>query len=144
VSVPALETEAESAPVVAPAVNVAPSSPEPTPTSASPLRSAGLVAGAAGVVGLGVGTVFGVLAVSKKSDADSSGCNGDQCTASAATTRDGARSDANVSTVAFVVGALLAAGGVTAWLLAPRSDAPLAVVPSAGPNDAGLLVRGTF
>jgi hypothetical protein len=142
VAVPALEDEAPLAPAAPPAP---PSVPEAAPPSGgmSPMRTAGLVAGAAGVGGLGLGAVFGGLAIAKKGDADSSGCQGDRCTAAGAAARNDARSYADVSTIAFVAGGVLLAGGVAAWLLAPRSDA-VTVVPSAGPTGAGFILRGAF
>jgi hypothetical protein len=74
------------------------------------------------VIGLGVGAAFGLVAKSKNDQSNSSGCAGDNCTASAASVRRDALSAANVSTVMFVVGGVLAAGGVALWLVAPSGD----------------------
>lgn len=119
--------------------------PDTTPTSAgsaAPWRTIGLVAAGAGVVGLGIGAAFGLVAKSKDDQSNSSGCSGDSCTASAAAVRRDALSAANVSTVAFVVGGVLAAGGVVLWLVAPSGDATggVSATPMALGSGGGVLV----
>ena len=99
----------------------------------------------AGVLGLGVGTAFGLMAMSKKSDADA-GCVGNVCTSvTAGAARSDARSAGDTSTAFFVAGGAVAAAGLTAWLLAPRSGAPrMEAVPNVGLNGAGVTLRGSF
>jgi hypothetical protein len=81
-----------------------------------------LLVGGAGIVGLGVGTAFGLSAISKRSDAQS-------VCASACSSQDGvnrwsdAVSTGNAATVAFVVGGLGVVGGVALWLTAPSAKA---------------------
>jgi tetratricopeptide (TPR) repeat protein len=86
----------------------------------SPLRTWGLVAGGAGLVALGVGAAFAVVA-KNKNDAAGQYCDGDRCTdARALSLTDEARTSATVADVAIVAGALCVATGVTLWILAPR------------------------
>lgn len=82
-----------------------------------PLRTVGIVVGAAGVVGLGVAGFFGLRALSKQSDA---GCSSNVCASgdNAAILRD-AQSAANLSTVFAIGGAVLTATGIGLYLLAP-------------------------
>jgi hypothetical protein len=107
-------------------------------------RTGGLVSAGVGVVGLGVGSYFGLDAISKNNASNSSGCHGNDCTASAFATREDARSAASVSTVAFIVGGLLAAGGVTLWLLEPHGSAAVEVAPSPLAGGGGVTVAGVW
>ncbi len=125
----------------------APATPESTPSSSSPLKTVGLIVGGVGIVGLGVGTAFGVIALSKNSAANSGHCGGslggaNQCDATGVSDRSDAVSAGNVSTIGFVAGGLLLAGGATMWLLAPSSS--VQVAPAVGTNGGGFLVRGVF
>lgn len=82
-------------------------------------RILALVAGGVGVVGLGVGTGFGVAAMSKHSDAEK-GCTGTACTTAAAANAGNEAHDAgNIATIGLIVGAVGVAAGVTLWFTAP-------------------------
>jgi PEGA domain len=111
-----------------------------TQRTSFPWRTVGLVTAGAGLVALGVGTYFGLDAKSKNDQSNSSGCNAsnNDCTPSAAAIRRDAITAGNTSTVLFVVGGVLAAGGVALWLLAPAPQADGAVGVSAAP----LIVPG--
>jgi serine/threonine-protein kinase len=91
------------------------------------MKKVGLGLGVAGVVGLGVGSVFGLRAMSINDDAkghcpQSPRCNDPE---GPELTRD-AQSAATVSTIAFVAGAALLVGGAILWFTAPsRSSTPL-------------------
>ncbi len=122
-----------------------------TSSGSSTLRWVGLGAAGAGVVGLGLGTVFGLRASSLQDDA---ACPDNRCRdqASASTLRD-ARSSGNLSTVFFVAGGLLAAGGITLYLLAPDASASgKATAPPALraarmtplPSGAAMIFEGTL
>jgi hypothetical protein len=88
-----------------------------------PWRVVGLAAGGAGIAALGVGSYFGLLAKSKNDQSNSSGCTpNNDCSGSAAAIRRDAISAANTSTVFFVVGGVLLAGGVALWFLAPSQS----------------------
>jgi hypothetical protein len=83
-------------------------------------RTLALVSGGLGVVGIGIGTVFGLKSKSKHDEADGY-CNGPACTDQrGVTAADAAISAGNVATVGFVVGAVGLAAGVTLWLTAPK------------------------
>jgi hypothetical protein len=121
-----------------------PSTPDEVPhavSSSSPLKAVGIVTTGLGVVGLGLGAVFGLQASSKKSSA---GCDSHSVcpTPTALNTLNTAKGDGNVSTGLFVAGGVLAAGGILIWALAPSS--PVQVAPSVGMNTASVLLRGAW
>ena len=98
------------------------------------------------MVGLGVGTVFGLSAKSKQSDADTH-CNAaDKCDPTGLALRQDGLSAATMSTVFFVVGAAAVAGGAVVYLTAPKGDTKtgLALSPAVSARDAGLVLRGRF
>jgi hypothetical protein len=132
----------------------APTLPPPRPidesSGLSPTQWVGLGAIGTGLIGLGVGTFFTARAVSWDRDS-SKGCIGDVCTAAARQDRLDARAAGNAATISFVVGAGLAAAGVSMYLLGQRStssaaaaQARLAVGPWAAPHELGGSVRGSF
>jgi hypothetical protein len=119
--------------------------PEPPPPSAaspglSPFRIAAIATVSTGLAALVVGGVFGVTAIAKKNDA---GCVGVDCGATPDHARSlhDAQTAATTSTVFFVVGGVLVAGGVALWLLAPRPRAS-SLAPLVHASPAG--VGGTF
>jgi hypothetical protein len=141
-------------PTAAPVVSLGPT-PFPTPGSlpstpdlGASSSSSGLgtqkilaiVAGGVGVVGLGIGTVVGAIALSKKSDAQSA-CPGSQCT-----TQDGvskwsdAASTGNVSTIGFIIGGVGVAGAAVLWFTAPSGGSSTQV----GFGPGVLQVKGTW
>jgi hypothetical protein len=79
--------------------------------------------GAAGVIGLGVGTVFGVKAMSSKNDA---GCDGRVCPSDDAKSKyEDARSSGNVATAGFIAGGVLLGAGVVLYFVSsPKKGAP--------------------
>ncbi len=102
-----------------------------------------LAIGGVGIAGIAVGSVFGVLASSawnkSKSECSATSCPPDghaQAVADHTTTV----TFGTVSTVAFIAGGVLAAGGVVLFLTAPR----VRIEPSLGPASAGVLMRGEF
>lgn len=101
-------------------------------------RTVALVAGGVGVVGLGVGTIFGLQSRSKHDEAEQF-CSGSQCwDQRGIDLSDEARSAGNVSTVAFAAGSAMLAGAAVLWLTAP--DAKAAV----GSNGRDIVVVGRF
>jgi hypothetical protein len=114
-----------------------------TPSSSgSTQRTAALVVGAVGAVGIGVGAVFGLGASSKWSDAKSQctaypyGCNAQSLDSQAS-----AKSKASVATVAYIVGGAAIAGAAVLWFTAsPNKENSVAI--GVGPGAA--FMRGSF
>jgi hypothetical protein len=120
--VPPLEEETPGSapaprPRVAPATAEAQAQAQTSPGGVQ--RTIAIAAAGVGVAGLAVGTIFGIEAMSNLGTIHAH-CSGTSCdSASAAHTRDDARSNASVSTVAFVVGGILVAGGAALYFTAP-------------------------
>jgi hypothetical protein len=108
------------------------------------LGTLGLVIAGVGIAAVGVGVGFGVAAISKQSDAN---CPSNECRpgSNPADLRT-AGSNADVSTAFFIAGGVLAAAGVTTWLLAPSRHAEgaawLRATPWTMANGAGFAVSG--
>lgn len=126
------------------------------PTNGQGQRTVGLVIGGAGVVALGVGSYFGLHAISKWSDRKDNCPNG-ACTAQAKAAGDDAKSAALISDIGFGVGIIAAAVGTYLVLSAkPTTEATsarakpmqqarsLSVVPAFGPLGGGLVLRGNY
>jgi hypothetical protein len=133
-----------SAPSSASTSSLAPTPETPKP---SPLKTVGLVVGGVGVAGLVVGGIFGAMAISKNSDANNGHCGGslggsNQCDSTGVGLRNDAVSFGNISTISFIAGGVLAAGGAALWLVAPSGTVQAA--PAVGTNSGGVLVRGVF
>jgi len=94
-------------------------------------RIVALSAGGLGLVGVTIGTIFGVKAMSSHSDAEKD-CSGSSCrTPQGVQAGNDARSAGNIATIGMIVGAVGLAGGVTLWFTAPKAkpSAELAVGP---------------
>jgi hypothetical protein len=110
-----------------------------------PRRIAALGAGALALVGIAVGSYFGIKAIEERSGAPGI-CVGDVCDSLGTTVRENAIHAGNISTVAFVAGGALAAAGVVLWVVSPsRKEAPRAgLVPGVGYGAATLNAIGRF
>jgi hypothetical protein len=109
--------------------------------------------GGAGVVGVGIGSYFGLRSIAKHSDYENL-CTRGLCAPAAGPLHDQAVAAGNVSTVAFLVGGALIAGGTVLWFAAPRSGGPdvapqarspvsrLRIAPALGTESAGAIVAG--
>lgn len=147
VRVPALRPEPEA--VVAPgsSVGVGGSSGGPGDSGARPgdtQRTLGLITGALGVAGLGVGGVFGILAISKNDEA-SGACGGATCTTQAGVDATNQALDfATVADVGFIAGGVLLAAGAVLYFTAPDGTevSSLRVAPTLG--GAAFSWGGTF
>ena len=140
---PALEPlTPATAPKVAPPIAPPPAPPlrspprpaqrESAPSSASPRATWGLALGGTGILGLGVGSVFGLLAISEKNARDEL-CDAGVCSSSRGIdAHRAADRAATVANVAFVAGGALVAGGAILYFTAPSSEA----TPSAGAKAA--------
>jgi hypothetical protein len=167
VDVPVLEAE-PNPPATADSTATNPATNPPPPTdanAASPVGSepransrvartqtiAGYSLIGAGVVGLGVGLVFAIQHSSKLNDRDSVCPSGvcpqaelgaDQAKINQLTSE--ARSAGTVSTVGFVAGGLLAAGGVALVVIGHRHTEGVAVSPWVGPRLSGVALSGSI
>lgn len=108
-------------------------------------RTIGLVVGGAGVVGLVVGGVFGLVSKSTYDNAFTNECKGTRngCTSQGAQDGQTAHDQAMLSTIGFVAGGLLLAGGAVLYFTAPKGDA-VGIAPAVGSNAAGLTVSGPW
>jgi hypothetical protein len=131
-----LAVTAEKAPAPAPPTDAAADTPAPTWRSHGPtvLTWAGI--GLAGV-GAVVGTVAGVLSMSKKATLQSQ-CNNDICGPSQYADYDTANTTANISTIAFIA-AGVGAGVAVVTLLIGHEE--VNVPASTPPSEGGLVVR---
>ncbi len=101
-----------------------------------------LIAGGLGVVGVGVGSAFGLIALSNRNAAQSV-CPG-QCSDSSGVSKwSDAKTAGNVSTVAFVVGGVGLAAGAVLWLTASPAPGPGATA-RLGLGPGSLRLEGTW
>jgi hypothetical protein len=98
-----------------------PPAPDAATSRGEWLQRGGVGLAGLGVVGLALGTVFGVRAVSLYEQSKDEGCNEhDACPAVALETRSSAVRTGNVSTVSFAVGGILLAGGAGLYVWGTR------------------------
>jgi len=118
-----------------------PASPDHAANGGAMLRTAGIAAAGLGVVGLAVGTIFGLSAKSKNDDAASQ-CPSNACPSQQGVSlTDDARHAATISSVGFIAGGILVAGGLTLYFAAPKDQkTAFRVAPSVGLNSAGLTL----
>ena len=145
VTIPTLEAAPEP-----PATEVAQAS-----SGVSPQKITGVVIAGLGLVGLGIGSVTGLLAVSKAKDSRKL-CPGSTCNPDSAEQADGFRANedarglANISTFAFVIGgAALAAGGILFFTapratVSPPSAARIRIAPAGDKGSLGVSVFGAW
>jgi len=154
IEVPELESETE--PASAPATTTAAPSgdaPATQPKTASEgSNTLGWVALGVGVVGVGVGSYFGLATFSKKKDSEDhcgeaiGQSDANRCDATGVDLRDQAKSAATLSTIGFAVGAVGVGAGV--YLLATggstkeKSAKALWMQPAVGPQGGGILLGG--
>ncbi|MDB4942495.1 MAG: hypothetical protein JWP97_2029 [Labilithrix sp.] len=146
VQAPPVEAAAEPATTPPPGREM----PPPPPKKSNGVATAGFVVAG---VGVGLGAVAGLVAMSKKSDLETA-CPDKQCGTEQHGALDSARGWGNVSTAGFVIGGVGAAVGIVAVLAAPRSSgarpsgstprpgAVATLTPELGPGGVGI--HGTF
>lgn len=159
VQVPELETKPAAEPS-AETVSAQPALPKPehdqnqTPTPSHIGHTLGWVALGVGVVGVGVGSYFGLRTLSKKSDADShcgsaiGQSDANLCDQQGVDLRSQAKSAATLSTISFAVGAVGIGAGIV-LLLTGRSKSKTSaehfrMQPAVGPRGGMLIVDGTL
>jgi hypothetical protein len=152
-----------ASPSPSPAATAAPmtaaASPSPPPEPAAPSapwstqRWIGVGVGGAGVVGIAIGSIFGLTAKSKLDQSNSGSsppcdatnhCNGDGLSL-----RQSSSDAATVSTIGFIAGGVALAGGVVLFLTAPRGASATAgtawtLTPTPLAGGGGALVGTTF
>jgi hypothetical protein len=88
--------------------------------------------GGVGVLGLGVGSVLGALAISKLRDSNDGPCDAtDHCTPAGLSLRQDAEHFGNAATGAFVASGVALAAGVVLYITLPKSRA----------SSLGLVIR---
>jgi len=133
---------AGAAPAATPIADQPAATPPPADSSSSwnGQKTAAVVVGGVGIVGIAVGAVFGAQAFSKwstaKNDCTTQGFCGSGTPADSA--KSSAQSAATLSTVAFAVGGAAVVGGAILWFTAPSGAVQV------GPTVGGFSMRGTF
>jgi hypothetical protein len=110
-------------------------------------RIVGLVVTGAGAVGIGIGAVFGIVAMNKENDALNKDCTADKlCNQQGVQLGQDAHGAATASTIAFGVGAAAVAGGLALYFLAPKnpSTATVGLRASGLPGGASLGLVGAW
>jgi hypothetical protein len=111
----------------------------------SPLRTIGILSGAAGLVALGVGSYFAVRAIDQNHDSNLD-CTGNLCNSNGTRERLDAISSAKGATAAFIVGGVSLAAGITLFVVGRSRPAHTAFAAgAAGDAQSGRLIFcGTF
>lgn len=105
--------------------------PPPPPPQSSPSHVPAYIAFGIGIAGVGVGTVTGILALSKKSSLDTAcGPSKTGCPSSSQSDIDSAKTMGTISTVGFIVGGVGVAAGVVLLLTEGSSSSASATVGS--------------
>jgi hypothetical protein len=111
-------------------------------------RWIGVGVGGLGVVGVAVGSVFGVLAKQKLDQSNSVQCDAttDRCHPPGFPMRKDAESAATASDVSFVIGGVLLATGAVLYVTArkPQPATGVVVAPAPVAGGGGALLRATF
>ena len=139
---------------IGPLVRVGGAPPPPPAAENDPgfgFKVSGVVIGAIGLVSIGVGSVFGLLAAARLSDSNSNGhCDAaDTCDTLGLSLRQEAEGDALASTILFVAGGVALVAGVVLFVAAPKkkhSSAPTfgRIMPLLGHGLYGASIGGTF
>jgi hypothetical protein len=109
-------------------------------------RIAALTLGGVGVASVVVGSIFGLMTLTKWNDLTKH-CNGNLCPPGTDVGRETAvATDGNISTVAFLLGAASLGAAAGLWFGAPESarSPNVALLPVAGPSQGHLFVRARF
>jgi hypothetical protein len=150
VEIPVLETAPVARPALAQSLLIASAGTAAPVTHGSGQRITGVLVGGAGLAGLVVGTVFGLVAKSENDTAKSECLGNTLCDTDGYASNRDAHTSATVSTIAFAAGAAFLAVGVVLYATAPSgmaaspATASVGVAPFAGPDAAGAMVHGTW
>lgn len=119
----------------------------PSPSKGiSTQQTLGLVVGGVGLIGVGLGTYFGVRAISKNSDAEKLCPEPGPCSdAEGVALTDKAKDSATASNIAFIAGGVLVATGAVLYLTGGKKNTDrVALVPLLGPGSAAASLSGRF
>jgi hypothetical protein len=147
-----MEDEPEAAvpppPVTPPPPSTTSEQPPPATSSGGTVRTVGIIVGVVGLAGLGTGAAFGLVAKSKNDEAlQPANCpTHTLCTQNGLDLTHDAKTAATLSTVSFIAGGVLAAGGIVLVLTAPSSSprTGLRITPLLAPSVAGLGVDAAW
>jgi serine/threonine-protein kinase len=116
--------------------------PDAPKSDGSTQRIIGLTVAGLGLVGIGVGSYFGIVAIGDEKKADSE-CSATQCETQAELNHStDAHHHATASTIAFAAGGGLLAGGAVIYFTAPKKSASVGVTPLFAPGFAGVSIGG--
>jgi hypothetical protein len=113
-------------------------------------RTIAVVTGSAGVAGLLVGTVAGILSIHEHSEYTAAQASCRCASQSAISESQTAYSEGTVSTVGFVVGGVGVAAALTLWFTAPKGSASapsksgFELLPAVGPRSASVGLRAAW
>ena len=110
-------------------------------SGSSTQRVVSYVAMGLGVVGLGVGTVFGLRTSSTWKDAMTH-CTGVECDRTGVTLATDAKNAGTVSTISFIAGGALLAGGAVLFFTSPSASSKPASSGKRAPNEPSEAPRG--
>jgi hypothetical protein len=108
------------------------------PSKLGPQKIGAIVAAGVGVIGVGLGAVFGLQSMSKHKDADAA-CPGQCADQNGVDLWNSARSAGNASTVAFIVGGVGLAAGAALWFTAKPSRST-----QVGVGPGSIELRGSW
>lgn len=111
-----------------------------TSPNGSTQRVLGIVAASVGVVGVGVGTVFGLRTSSKWADAKAH-CTGVECDRTGVQLAAEAKNAGTVSTISFIAGAVFLAGGAALYFTAPTGPSKPSSSGSTRGSGSGVTTR---
>lgn len=125
----------------------------PAETTWNGQKTAAVVVGGAGLIGVVLGSVFGVQAISKNSSSKDHCLPGSPnlCDATGVDLRHQTKTAMTISTVGFAVGGAALVGGVVLFVTAPSSDkakkseaARFEVGPAVVGSGGGLMLQGSW
>jgi hypothetical protein len=131
IEVPALEIDPEAKTTSGGGSTVENHPPEEKTSDGSTQRIAGLATMGVGVVGLGIGTIFGLRTSSKWNETKTHCTTALECDRSGVVLGAEAKNAGTVSTISFIAGGVLLAGGAALYFTAP----------SAAPKAGGAAAR---
>ena len=135
-------------PVTEPPPAPPPSAPPPMPeaeaTGGGTRRLVMYISAGVAVVGAGVGTAFGISAITRKSSDVDRYCQGSVCQPQGFAAVGPVRDAATASDVSFVVAGVGVLVGGAAFLFLPRDSSAVHVMPTVGRSSGGIGVGGAW